>query len=514
MVNLLQNAWKGIKSATQVFAAHVMPGMGFGWGGEKYTGGYGPSEAVLSQFDSLDYETLRLRSHQMFEQNPYARGLIRRLVMNEVHTGLSLEADPVESILGVQADSLDEWAEDVEQRWELWAGNYRMCDYERRQGATLGWIESTVRQEAIIDGDCLVVMRPHSSANLPTIQLVPGHMVYGPMVADDLPESHEITHGVEVNAVGEQVAYYVEGVRVAAFNSFGRRTAWLVYGSERRLGTVRGAPLLANLLQAMKEIDRFRDSVLRKALVNSLLALWVEKGEDTPASLALQAMQASTDTVSDTGPDGGVRTYQVAQGLPGQVANVLQPGEKIHAHTSAGTDEKFGDFEKAIVATCAWSLGLPPEIATLAFDSNYSASGAALSEFRMYLTGQRRRQSHQFNQPIYEDWLISEVANGQIDAPGLLESIGDDRQYATFGAWTRADWLGAVKPATDVLKTTKAMVLQLEHGLTTHHRAARELNGTRFSRNARILTKERELLPLPPETENAVSNTPEPGGEV
>jgi hypothetical protein len=40
-------------------------------------------------------------------------------------------------------------------------------------------------------------------------------------------------------------------------------------------------PLLGNVLQSLKEIDRFRDSVQRKALVSSFIALAVEKDADT-----------------------------------------------------------------------------------------------------------------------------------------------------------------------------------------------------------------------------------------
>jgi lambda family phage portal protein len=514
MVNIFSRMWRGIKVAAQVMAAHTLPPLGFGWGGEKYSGGWGPTDAYLHQLESLDYETLRARSHQMFEQNPYGRGLIRRLVMNEIHTGLELNADPIESILGMPDDSLDAWAEEVEKRFGLWSSSPNLCDYERRVTGTLGWLSSQVRQESVIDGDCLVVIRPHDVANLPTVQIVPGHMIYGPMLGEEAPEGREVRHGVELDASGRQVAYYVEGVRIEAFDSLGRRKAWLVYGSERRVGAVRGAPLLSNLLQAMKEIDRFREAALRKAVVNGMLAMWVEKTEDTPASLAAELMQTRSETVSDLNAAGQTRSYQVAEGLPGQVVQVLQPGEKMHAQTSDGTDEKFGDFERTIVATMAWSLGIPPEIAMLSFNANYSASGAAMAEMRLYLTVTRRLHSVQFTQPVYEDWLISEVANGTIDAPGFLASVGDPVQYATYGAWVRADWIGNVKPHTDILKSTKAMLLQLDRGLTTYRRASRELNGTRFSRNARILAKERALLPHLETESNDIPDTPEPGGEV
>jgi hypothetical protein len=83
--------------------------------GSKFEGGFGATQLIVP-----DYWTLRARSRQLFKTNLYARGLIRRLVTNEIAIGLHLEATPVESLLGVPEDSLAEWSEDIETRFALW----------------------------------------------------------------------------------------------------------------------------------------------------------------------------------------------------------------------------------------------------------------------------------------------------------------------------------------------------------------------------------------------------------
>jgi hypothetical protein len=61
--------------------------------GEKFFGGFGATSIY-----QVDYWTLRKRSEQLFNENLYAKGLIRRLVTNEINTGLTPESLPDENI--------------------------------------------------------------------------------------------------------------------------------------------------------------------------------------------------------------------------------------------------------------------------------------------------------------------------------------------------------------------------------------------------------------------------------
>ena len=49
--------------------------------GEKFAGGFG-----ITDIFTTDYWTLRRRSAQLFKENLYAKGLIRRLITNEITT--------------------------------------------------------------------------------------------------------------------------------------------------------------------------------------------------------------------------------------------------------------------------------------------------------------------------------------------------------------------------------------------------------------------------------------------
>ena len=172
----------------------------------------------------------------------------------------------------------------------------------------------------------------------------------------------------------------------------------------------------------------------------------------------------------------------------------LAYGEKMQTFAANQAVEGFGIFEQAVIASVAWANEIPPEILTLSFDSNYSASQAALSEFKMFLTPVRMRFGDTFCSPIYEDWLLSQIYLNRIKAQGFIEAYNDNAQDDTYGAWVSSDWSGHVKPAIDMLKTTRAYTEMVEQGFITRDRAAREINGSKFSKNAQKGKRESELL--------------------
>lgn len=462
--------------------------------GDKYPGGFG-----VTQLQQIDYWTLRARSSQLFNDNLYARGLIRRLITNEINTGLTPELCPDEQILGLEPDSLADWTENVENRYAIWGKNPRICDWKGQ--STLGALQQEARREALVAGDVLVVLRQSQVTKLPQVQLVKGGSVQTPFAGEStFRKGHTVTHGVEKDTRGRIVAYWVNqekggSKRIPAFGEkSGRRISWLVFGTDKRLDDVRGQPLLSLVLQSLKEIDRYRDSVQRKAVLNSILAMFVKKSTDKPGTLPLTSGAVRVDKAQATDSDGKKRNFNVANQIPGVIIDELQEGEEPVGFGNQGTDEKFGDFEEAIIAGVAWANEMPPEILRLAFSKSFSASQAGINELKIYLNKFWGEWGDTFCAPIQVEWLLSEVLTQRIEAPGLLEAWRDPQQYDKFGAWTAVDWYGSIKPTTDMAKAIKGAKGLLEEGLTTRARESRQLTGTKFSKNIKRLTLENKMV--------------------
>ena len=466
--------------------------------GDKFFGGFGHTQIQL-----VDYWSLRNRSAQLFNENLYARGIIRRLINNEINTGLCLESTPDEAVLGLPDDALGDWSEDVETRFNLWARSERVCDYMQQD--SFSSIQRAARVEALVTGDCLVVLRQTNITRLPSVQLISGNKVQTPLGsgAEKQVTGNRIRYGVETDPAGRHVAYHViddRGVtsRIAAYGEqSGRRVAWLVYGTEKRLDDVRGQPLLALVLQSLKEIDRYRDSAQRKAVVNSFLAMFISKTQDKQGTRPITGGAIRRDRIT-TDPVGNeasqrVREYDIASHIPGLVIEELQVGEEPKAFGSAGTDTDLGTFESIILQGVSWALEIPPEILTLSFNSNYSASQAAINELKLYQNRVRTDFGDHFCQPIYQEWFLSEVLNGTVQAEGFLAAWRDPMQFDAHAAWLVSDWSGAIKLSTDILKQANGYKVLNEMGWITNERASRELTGTKYRKNIKRIKREQEL---------------------
>jgi lambda family phage portal protein len=473
-----------------IVALHDLPPYRFTFDhGEKFAGGLGPVDVLFT-----DYWGLRARSTELFQRNLYARGLIRRLISNQINTGLHLEATPEEKILGLEDESLSDWSEDVENRFALWGKNAYLCDQDERR--SFGAIQEAAQIEALVAGDVLIVLRNDPRTRLPRVQLIPGGAVQTPY--SDLPAGVTIEHGVELDSQGRHVAFWVlqkagNFKRLPAFGEkSGRRLAWLHYGTDNRLGDVRGMPLLGLILQSIKEIDRYRDATLRKAVINSMLAMYVTKTQDKPGTRPLTggAVRKAAGTTSTN--DGAARSYRTAEQIPGLVLDELQQGEEPKSFQTNNTVEAFGVFEEAVVQAIAWANEIPPEVLTLSFSSNYSASQAAINEFKMYLNRVRMRFGETFCSPIYEEWLLAQTLMGRIEAKGFIESFRAFDQFDTYGAWIACDWSGAIKPAVDLTKLVRGYEGLIGMGAITRTRATRELTGTKYSKNIQKQARENE----------------------
>lgn len=469
--------------------------------GEKFPGGFSSNPG----YEFIDYWELRSKSVQLFTENLYAAGLINRLVTNIINTGLSLEATPVSDILPINDDQANDWSENVENLWRIWGNQKDLVDWKRQN--TEGELQAFAKKTAYISGDVLIVLRQSPVTGLPITELIDGRHIQDPVQGNHKKNAenrgNQIKHGVEVDKNGRHIAFYTNKIekgktiskRIPANGpKSGRKIAWLLYGSKRLLDDIRGLPLLGLVAQSLKEIDRYRDSEQRAAVVNSMLAMFVKKGSNKPGTKPFTggAVRRGSETVADS--DGTTREFSVNKWIPGMAIDELAKDEEPVSFDTKRPSAGFHIFEDAIISGIAWANEIPPEVLKLAFTSNFSSSRQANSEFKMFLDKERTGFSSDYSKPRYQNWLVSMVLTDRIKAPGLLESWRDPRKFDIFGAWIDSDWTGAIKPHVDPLKETNAYIKKDENGYSNRARSTRELTGMKFSRNAKQLEKENKLL--------------------
>lgn len=462
--------------------------------GDKFPGGFG----VTYDSNSFDYWTLRKRSGQLYERNLFARGLIRRLLTNVIGTGLALYSEPQTDLLSaLSEDDADVWKNNVEGRFDIWANNPRLCDWEERR--TFDQLQSEAWAESLVEGDILVVIKAHPTLGLPMIQLIRGGRVQTPL---KIPKGKTIINGVEVDSRNRDVAYWVsdprkpgQSIPIPAYGPKSKkRLAFLMYGTDRRMDQKRGVPLLSLVLQSLAELDRYRDAELRAAVVNSIVAMYLTKEQNKMGSRSFSAGAVRNDSLTYTGSEGEERQFKITKAYPGMVMEELQQGEEPKSFDTKRPNVNYKVFEEAIIHAIAWANEVPPEILTLEFSNNYSASKAAISEFRAYITKARKKFGADFCQPIYVEWLVSEALTNGVNAPGFFEARRDPRKWIEFGAWVRAKWAGPIKPSIEMAREIKGYTEAVKEQFISRDQACNDLFGVRFSDVLRRQTKEQKAI--------------------
>ena len=103
------------------------------WNGEKFRGSLG----LVKVFNSIDYWTLRQKSLELWTDSPYARGIIRRILRNEIFTGLVANSNPMASVLWPGKDEMEaqdlavRYGDEITSQFNLYANNYELFDYRK-----------------------------------------------------------------------------------------------------------------------------------------------------------------------------------------------------------------------------------------------------------------------------------------------------------------------------------------------------------------------------------------------
>ena len=486
------------------------------WDGSKFWGSLGP----VSEWTFVDYWKLRKRSMKLFRTNLYAKGVIRRLVWNEIHTGIIATPTPMGSVLFPSMDEVEreqqavKYGEQISVQFDLYSNTPAVFDWSKKE--TFGTFQELVRMESLISGDGIIISRIDKDTNLPRWQWVNGDHIKTPDTTN-LLSGHYIKHGVEFDKWGKKVAFYVQSVVDGAYEyeripvrgeRSGRLISWMVYGSEHFIDDVRGEPLLADSIYMLKDLDRTRDAEVRASLVNAMIPLFLEESPNEikpvgPADYA-RAIRPAAGANGATAPADGVlpANYPPVINPPTNQIDIMNPGTvyktpaggKIQSFQTNRPNVNYSTFEKSIIAVLAWSKGIPPEVLMLEFGNNYSASRQANNEFEVYLSRFVKKYANEVTQPMFNCWITQMVLTGQLDLPGFMRAYGQTGEWRVLSAWMQCTWTGLNRPSVDRLKEANASQTLLDNGLTTYDLEARRHSGLSFMQVMQTQKRERELM--------------------
>lgn len=433
---------------------------------------------------------LRERSRDLCMGEGLAIGALKTIRSNEVGPGLQLNAAIDSQYIGMSDDEAQAWEDQVEREFALWAGT-RSCDAGRR--FNFGELQALARLSQLMNGDTFALLpaipRPGERYDI-RVHLLEADRVCDP---DSKPPGIDLLGGVEVGDLGEPVAFWIADrhpaeqpfarnlrmlrrqtwTRVPAFGSETGRPLVLHLMEPDRVGQRRGTPLLAPVMEKLKQLSRYSEAELMASVVSGMFtAAITTPAPQTPLGISVPAdQQVETGDASD---------YQLGNGtLLG-----LAPGEKLEAINPARPNSGFDQFVIAVCRQVGAGLGIPYELLVMQFTSSYSASrGALLEAWKRFKVG-RAWLAGGFCQPVYEQWLEEAVARGYVEAPGFFSDP------LLRAAWCGAEWHGPTQGQLDPRAEVEAAATRVKEGFSTRTQETRELTGGDFWSNHRLRTRE------------------------
>lgn len=484
---------------------------GYGDGGASHSksslrGFTATSKSPLYDIDA-NHKTLVERSRSLYMTAPIATAAVKTIKTNVVGSGLKLKSRIDYDVLGISEEQSQKLEDQIEREFALWA-NTKQCDalgvndFYEMQGLFL--------MGAVLNGDGFCIRKwedptPFMPYGL-RLQIIEGDRVCTPNVgatvgnspyvayATNSENGNEIYSGVEMNKSGKTVAYWIcnqypnaqsvgefkpmEWARVEAYGANTGLPNILHLFDPERAEQRRGVPLLAPVIETLKQISRYTEAELMAAVISGMYTVFIKT--ETPTEMPFgEAMPDEYTPVEHNDNE-----YELGNGA----VNMLGTNESIQIADPKRPVAGFDTFVKALCKQIGSAIEVPYELLMKEFNSSYSASRAALLEAWKMFRERRENLAKAFCQPVYEMFLTEAVANGRIRLKGFFNDP------ILRKAWCGADWNGPAPGMIDPVKEVNAAKLRVEQGFSTREEETMGLTGGNFSKNARQLAKENALL--------------------
>lgn len=409
-----------------------------------------------------DLPMLRDRCADLERNAPVAAAVINTQCIHVVGTGLACTPHLDAEFLRIAPEQAKAWQDDTKRRFKAWATSVD-CDLAR----TLNFygLQDQALRGALSRGDVFALTpRVQRQGGRPTlaIQMVEADRVGNPAAS---PNSATLTEGVEHSAAtGEPVRYHVldshpgdlrAGARSGTWvgargDKTGRRNVLHLF-RQQRPGQRRGVPVLAPVIEPIKQVTRYTEAELEAAVVSGLFAVFLRM--DPTAFQDLFDEDAQGAYINRASSWSGEMEA-------GKAINLL-PGEEPVPSNPGRPNEQFDPFVASCFKQIGMAIGMPYEVLTMAFQSSYSAAkGALLTAWRFFMSHRDWLASY-FCQPVYELWLADEVAEGRIAAPGFFADP------VLRAAWCNAVWVGDGPGSLDPEREVRAAQARVNMGIST-----------------------------------------------
>lgn len=461
----------------------------------------------------INHYTTRQEVRAKVNENLIAKSIVSRFADTVADIGLKRESIPDPEILGITPEQAEEWAENVDRRFHLWAKSkkqHRSGQYNFYQSHRL-YAEWMYRDNDIFTR--LYYSQKRDLLNPLQFDFIEPNQIRGDAFTSSCYQLSNDGDGIIRNQDGSEKAYKVwlqipgkyeyKDIEIPAIGPRSKRKMMLHGFAPKYAGQGRGFSPLAHAIQEFENVTDFSSSIIKKAIAQSSIALGVENDQLDPSDPLENLNISGAGPITDTGeefvqaqPAGPRLNYcqlpEATLTTPGSVGVFnMQKGDHLKYYENKTPADSYESFMNTFVSYLSASTGMPVEFLLIKFNNNYSSTRAMLIiAWRIALIW-REEMAADYLDPVFEAWLSEEIAAGRILAPGWQDPI-------LRAAWLYGNWIGSPMPQIDPQRAAKANEINAGMGLTTLDREARNLNGSSGKANRTKLKKEYSELPPSP----------------
>lgn len=398
---------------------------------------------------------LRNRAREQRRNNPYAERGISGIADNMV--GAGIVPRPL-----ARSDRANKRLVDL---WSQWAGT-SACDADGLQNFYA--LQHQIAECVAESGECLIRRRRrYSSDGLPVpVQL----QVLEPDFLDETKDGeiagtlNRVVQGVEFDALGRRVAYWLYGTHPGANNSWLSMTSSRVPAEDvihvylpKRPGQARGYTWLAPVLQRMRNFDEMEDAIIEQAKIAACFAAFV--------------------TGDNQGDPVGKLPPLIDHVEPG-IVQQLGAGESV-TFGSPPTFNGYQQYSWQALHAVAVGLGVPYELLVGDLKGvNFSSGRMGWLEFGRRIDVWRWRMLI----PMLCEGVWRWFMEAQALLPGgVLEDVG-------------AEWVPPRRDMIDPAAETANVKERIRNGLTSWPDALRENGVTNPVEHAKQIAEANKLL--------------------
>ena len=479
-----------IKSGYGSYGANLTKKSMRGW---MYHGGSAKEDIE----DNIDI--LQQRSRDAYMGIPTATAALKTMRTNVVAGGLMPAPQLDSDYLGLDETAVEKLQAQFVLEFALWADT-PVCDAERMDN--FYQLQQLAFLSYLMNGDTIALLPMKHQAGVPydlRVRLIEADRVCSPDGFDRLMpctvqgyEVQSIVQGVETDADGMVTAYWIcnrhplgsnsavdaAGLtwqRVEAYGDTTGRRNVLHIMSRERIGQRRGVPLLAPVLESLKQLGRYTDAEITAAVISAMFTVFVKSqnpsdgrpfGEMIPAEELIDSADQSSIELG-----------------PGAIID-LNPGEEVQFADPKHPNTGYDDFTNATIRLIGAGLEIPPEVMMKQFTTSYSAARGALNEFWRTCSMQRDWFTDDFCQPVYEEWFAEAVARGRIHAPGFFTDPARRKAY------TACAWNGPARTNLNPVQEVDAAIKRVDAGFSTAQEETAQMTGGDYNRNIKLRVTE------------------------